>query len=87
MEQQFELDFGPEGKAPEKRTEAGPESLRDEALAALYKETIGIDPVVRAFGRQTMLDGLAAGRDAERARIKLLDDEENRASIAETHIS
>jgi len=87
MEEQFELDFGPK---PEKQGQSNvpdPQTLSDDDLAALYKATIGIDPVLRVFDRQTMLAGIAAGRDAERARIKLMEDEENRDSIATSRIS
>ncbi|MBP9751496.1 MAG: hypothetical protein KBD19_01370 [Candidatus Moranbacteria bacterium] len=71
--EQFNLDFGPEQEKPGKPATPDPETLPDDELAALYKETIGIDPIIRTFDRKTMLQGLAAGRDAETDRIRELD--------------
>lgn len=73
MEQQFEFDFNPTPEKPEQPKAPDPETLPDDELAALYKETIGIDPIIRTFDRKTMLHGVAAGRDAETDRIRELD--------------
>ena len=73
MEQQFEFDFNPTPEKPEQPKAPDPETLPGDELAALYKKTIGIDPIIRTFDRETMLQGLAAGREAEIDRIRALD--------------
>lgn len=82
MMEQFDLDFGPTPEKPEQSKTPDPETLPDDELAALYKKTIGIDPTFRAFDRETMLRGLAAGREAETDRIRELDKTDDVEELA-----
>jgi hypothetical protein len=83
--EQFNLDFGPQPKKPEESAEPDPASLTDDDLAILYKKEIGLDPTVRAFDRETILQGLAAGRDVEIARIGELDKEADTEDLVQTY--
>ncbi len=83
--EQFDLDFGPTPEKPEQSKTPDPETLPDDELAALYKKTIGIDPIIRAFERETMLQGLSAGRDAEIDRIRELDKAADIEELAEPY--
>jgi hypothetical protein len=85
MMEQFDLDFGTEPEKPKEPATPDPETLPDDELTALYKKTIGIDPIIRTFDRKTMLQGLTDGREAEINRIRTLDKADDIKDLADPY--
>jgi hypothetical protein len=57
-------------------------SLPLEKLNELYKTSVGIDPTLRDFDKETLVEGIC-DPERERRRLTLIEQEENRDELSQ----